>query len=354
MISYCNIASDVRKSVLDSSIKQPTVSESTRDFLNFRVLQWQRNLPPSLHFGGVGDKLDESKETRGEYKLRLMLYLRANQMRTLIYRRLAVQAEKHRLSPSSANVMADVAQDTLRVLVGLARDTTIYHAQHKTFNHFLETALSSLLLIMSCEGAAQTVACLEDVVAAIELVQQLSKQSPITRRLGDKLQGIQDVVRNIQAQRQERQEKRTSVPNAQSRSPATRWNESSTDVSLTVPTRSATMIPDVAANSSTPDEQQRPENCDASEHEAANVIVSISQEVPPTSQPDPITLAPQTSYLPPEPFNSTQGTIPQLDMGAQIDPGFELTMAAQFLDDHRILQFPELGDIMRDYDYFAF
>lgn len=334
MISYCNIASEVRRSVLDSSVQQPTVSESTRDFLNFRLLQWQRNLPPRLQFGGIEDKLDESKETRGEYKLRLMLYLRANQMRTLIFRKLAVQAEKHSFSPSSANVMADVAQDTLRILIRLARETTIYHAQHKAFNHFLETALSSLLLIMCCEGAAPTVFCLEDVVAAIELVQQLSTQSPITRRLGDKLQGIQDVVRNIQSQRQEQRQSSLRATSAQDSGSLSSTKPRSNDAA--------------EENTSQAREEQTSRHGDASEVIETAVL---GNDQPATTQPSTMGFAPSHngSYL--DSFTPTAG---QLDLTTSIDQGFDLAQAAQFLDDNRLLQFPELGDILRDYDYFGF
>jgi hypothetical protein len=347
MIAYCNIASEVRRSVLDSSVQQPTVSESTRDFLNFRLLQWQRNLPPRLQFGGVGDKLDETKETRGEYKLRLMLYLRANQMRTLIFRKLAVQAEKHNFSPSSANIMADVAQDTLRILIGLARETTIYHAQHKAFNHFLETALSSLLLIMCCEGAAPTVSCLEDVVAAIELVQQLSTQSPITRRLGDKLQGIQGVVRNIQAQRQQQSLSSSTAPtthcSGNPTSTKTGPRDNVDDLSNSINISSSTQIAsDPAENTSQAREKQNSGGPNAPE---------VTQTQTTTTQPSTMDFGASHngSYL--ESFNPTPG---QLDLTASIDSGFDLAQAAQFLDENRLLQFPELGDILRDYDYFGF
>ncbi|KAF7558191.1 hypothetical protein G7Z17_g120 [Cylindrodendrum hubeiense] len=155
MVSYGSVASDVRKSILDASLSLPATSASTRDLLNFRVVRWQKNLPARLQFRGVDDGFDAAKESRGEYKLRLMLHLRANQMRTVIHRKSTVQSEPGSFDPSSINDMVEIAQDTIRILVGLARTTDIYHAQHRTFNHFLETALSSLLLIMCCAGAEQ-------------------------------------------------------------------------------------------------------------------------------------------------------------------------------------------------------
>ena len=178
------------------------MSDSTRDFLNYRVVEWQRNLPTRLQFSGVEDKYDPGREERGEYRLRLTLYLRANQMRILIHRKSAVRAGTEAFDSSSVNAMAELAKDTIRILVGLARDTDIYCAQHKTFNHFLEAALSALLLIICCGGNTKGESCLEEAHGAIELVRQLSTQSPITRRLRDKLQDIQGVVDGFRARNQ--------------------------------------------------------------------------------------------------------------------------------------------------------
>ncbi|KAJ4245817.1 hypothetical protein NW762_013941 [Fusarium torreyae] len=193
MVSYCNIASDVRKSLFNLS---PSVasSTSTRDFLEFRVLQWQQNLPLRLRFQGPSDMFDPSKETRGEYKLRLMLYLRASQMRIVIHRKFATIFESDTLDPSTTRDMIEVAQGTIHVLLSIARQTDIYYAQHKNFNHFLETALSLLLLILCSPEASQHPSCLRDVLMAMEFIGQLAKKSPISEKLKKRLQGIQQLI----------------------------------------------------------------------------------------------------------------------------------------------------------------
>ncbi|QPC76773.1 hypothetical protein HYE68_007525 [Fusarium pseudograminearum] len=193
MISYCGIASDVRKSLLSPSPSAAS-STSTRDFLEFRVLQWQQNLPERLRFQGPQDIFDSSKETRGEYRLRLLLYLRANQMRIVIHRKFATRSETDPLGPSSTRTMIGVAQATIHVLLAVARETDIYYAQHKTFNHFLETALSSLLLVLCSPEASNHSSCLTDVFMAMEFIGQLAKRSPISEKLKNKLQGIQQLI----------------------------------------------------------------------------------------------------------------------------------------------------------------
>ncbi|KAJ4245820.1 hypothetical protein NW762_013944 [Fusarium torreyae] len=201
MVSFCSIASDVRSFFLGTLASRLQDSGSTQDYLQFRVIQWQQNLPHRLRFNGINDKLDVATEKRGDYKLRLMLYLRANQMRTIILRKAASHFGSNNIDTSNFQVMIQVARDSIQVLARLAKETDIYNAQHKTFNHFLETALSSLLLVTCYASPDQSKSCLEDVVTGTQLVHRLAKQSLITRRLRDKLQSIRKATDELRSQR---------------------------------------------------------------------------------------------------------------------------------------------------------
>ncbi|KAI1016951.1 hypothetical protein LB504_007172 [Fusarium proliferatum] len=201
MISFCGIASDVRSFFIGTLASRLQDSSSTQDYLQFRVLQWQQNLPQRLQFRGIDDKFDMATEKRGDYKLRLMLYLRANQMRTIILRKAASRFGSHNIDTSNFQVMIQVARDSIQVLARLARETDIYHAQHKTFNHFLETALSSLLLVTCYASPDQSKSCLQDVVTATQLIHRLAGESMITRRLRDKLQTIRKATDELRSQR---------------------------------------------------------------------------------------------------------------------------------------------------------
>jgi hypothetical protein len=208
MVLFCGIAAEVRALFLNNPATCRSTLDAARDLVHFRIVQWQQNIPERLQFRGIQDRFDHTKEKRGDYKLRLMLYLRANLMRTIILRKSATRFGLSQLDDTSAQNMAQIAHDTIRVLSLLVQDTDIYHAQHKTFNHFLETALSALLLVM-CSGndsnghgpgagislgPAKTTSYLRSIVEATELVQKLATCSPITRRLRDKLQGIQKFI----------------------------------------------------------------------------------------------------------------------------------------------------------------
>ncbi|ATY58690.1 fungal specific transcription factor domain-containing [Cordyceps militaris] len=203
MIEYSIISADVRRSILQPS-SSPTATvtalAATRNLLDFQVTQFSKNIPRRLQFRGLQDKFDPAREKRGEYRLRLVLYLRCNQMRIVIHRKSAMSLGGSGGGPfdtSTTNVLAETSQDTIRVLIALARETDIYHAQQRTFNHFLETALASLLLLLCYAEAEYRVGYLPDVLAAMELVQHLSVHSPVTRALKQKLHRVQHMIKSF-------------------------------------------------------------------------------------------------------------------------------------------------------------
>ncbi|KAL6852102.1 hypothetical protein J3F83DRAFT_756952 [Trichoderma novae-zelandiae] len=198
MVSYCRISSDVRKWLLEPI--SGSASDLTRDFLDFRVVQWKRNLPANLQYD-ASKKYEPTRADRGEYRIRLLLYLRANQMRIIIHRTSANRLASNNLDSSTANVLAEVSHDTIRTLVRLADETDIYHAQHKTYNHFLESALSSMLLVLgSINDDANRASCLQDAFDAVELIQRLSLTSPVSQRLLERLRNIHEAMDSFRAQ----------------------------------------------------------------------------------------------------------------------------------------------------------
>ncbi|KAK6076317.1 transcriptional regulatory protein [Seiridium cupressi] len=185
MVSYCRIAAEVR----DSALGMPSpnhAKDAARDLLDFKVGEWRRNLPLCLQFHADMD-FDPLKGTRGQYRLRLLLYLRANQMRIIIHRKSALRSGNDAIDTSSVNAMVEVAQDTIRVLAKLSQASNIYHAQQKTFNHFLESALSALLLVTCRSKVMAGRSCTAEVQLALDVIQRLSTSSSITRRLANKL-----------------------------------------------------------------------------------------------------------------------------------------------------------------------
>lgn len=221
MVAYCRIATECRSSILGQGS-----SSTARDFSDFRVVEWRRNLPYFLRFNGDRAEFNPATEPRSQYRLRLLLYLRANQMRIVIRRHSAFQSGPRDVDTSSMQTVIEVACDTIRVLVTMARTSDVYQAQQKTFNHFLESALSSILLFVGHRKDAGEPSCSEELHMAMGLVRGLAAKSWMMRKLCDKLEKL----KVVQAALNSRTQRSTAFTASDSSSPKeSRGNQPAVD-----------------------------------------------------------------------------------------------------------------------------
>ncbi|KAJ6788167.1 hypothetical protein PWT90_11125 [Aphanocladium album] len=375
MIEYSIISAEVRRSILQPSTSPSatvTALATTRSLLDFQVIQFQKNIPKRLQFLGLPDKFDPTREKRGEYRLRLVLYLRCNQMRIVIHRKSAMSVAGGGFDTSTTNVLAETSQDTIRILIALARETDIYHAQQRTFNHFLETALASLLLLLCYAEAEYRVGYLPDVLAAMELVQHLSLHSPVTRALKQKLHRVQNMIKSF------RVSNNTSAQQSP-RSGSAPAGDQFGDASLSNRNSHPPSRPNELVSTPTPH--------NGNGNQMPLSLAPVMNEPPPQPVfPPAAALAEMAmagthdggggpgTYTPgmaPQPFQLSQMNTPQpfddgfggaASMHSQQSASDSTSMmdfvAAQDLsdlpNDFFTSQFPDLGDIIKDYDNFRF
>ncbi|KZF26348.1 hypothetical protein L228DRAFT_242807 [Xylona heveae TC161] len=194
MIAYSRIGSRVWKSVagLDGS-----VSEIRRDemgFLDYQTLQWHNSIPENLRFYHFESPQGTNLENRGLARLRVILYLRANQMRILIYRPVLHSATSIVENRGCAQTVVDVAKDTIRVLSRLNQETDIYRTQQVCFNYFLVSALAVLFLAVSHAPAQFSSLARDEFYMALDLVKGFSTKSYISKRLWKTIEGLKVVA----------------------------------------------------------------------------------------------------------------------------------------------------------------
>ena len=91
MIEYCAIGARVWHTVAStsSSSAHGNIKTDEMDYLDFKIIQWHSNIPAHLRFEHPSQRVSaplQPPQSRAENRLRILLYLRANQMRILIYR----------------------------------------------------------------------------------------------------------------------------------------------------------------------------------------------------------------------------------------------------------------------------
>lgn len=184
MIAYSRIGSKVWRSV--STFTSPLLNIEEIGYLDYQIQSWQKSIPSSL-------QLSPSPPTRAIHRLQILLYLRANQMRILIYRPVLHSASSIQENLSHAGTVVELAKDTIRALTHLNTTTDIYRCQQVCFNYFLTSAIA-VLFLASCHAPVHFSAlCREEFYMALDLVKGFSTKSWVTRRLWKTIKGLKEV-----------------------------------------------------------------------------------------------------------------------------------------------------------------
>ena len=188
MIAYSRLGSKVWRSISSySSSLSPSLDEI--GYLDYQILQWQKSIPPELQLPTTSSPQNSSRAIR---RLQILLYLRANQMRILIYRPVLHSASSIQENHSYASTVVELAKDTIRALTHLNRTTDIYRAQQVCFNYFLISALA-VIFLASCHAPVHfSSLCREEFYMALDLVKGFSTKSWVSKRLWKTIKGLKE------------------------------------------------------------------------------------------------------------------------------------------------------------------
>lgn len=193
MISYSTIGSKVWKSIGNADSTQNTMNKEDMSFLDFQVLNWHRTIPDSLKYAHPESGRTGEVPSRGIHRLQVALYLRANQMRILIYRPVLHSATSIMENLDFAHTVVKVAKDTIRILTFVNQTSDIYQTQQTMFNYFLISALAVLFLAVAHAPAEFSSQCRDEFYMALELVKGLSSNSYVSKRLWKTIRSLKEV-----------------------------------------------------------------------------------------------------------------------------------------------------------------
>ena len=200
MIQYSAIAAKVWRSV--NSLSTPgtgaPINTEEMGYLDYQVIQWHRSVPPSLRFehpaqiGRLSTPVGPA-QSRAGHRLRILLYLRANQLRILIYRPVLHSATSIMQYHEQAQTVVDVAKDSIRVLTHINQTSDLYRTQQVLFNAFLTSALALLFLAVAHTPADFAENVRDEFYMALDLVRGFSKGSWISKRLWKTIRVLKEV-----------------------------------------------------------------------------------------------------------------------------------------------------------------
>ncbi|OQE36080.1 hypothetical protein PENCOP_c012G08209 [Penicillium coprophilum] len=192
MISYNRISSKIWYSGLGSE----GTTDIRRDqigYLDYQTLQWYKQVPDELKFYPVEHPKNGENLNRGMRRLRVLLYLRMNQQRILIYRPVLHSPSSIAEDRGHAQTVVEVAKDSIRVLTRLNQMSDIYRTQQITFNYFLVAALAVLFLAVSHAPVDFNRQVRDEFYMALDLINGFSTKSHVSKRLWKTIRGLRKI-----------------------------------------------------------------------------------------------------------------------------------------------------------------
>lgn len=187
MIRYSRIAAKVWK-FISAFNNTNEIKKDEMNYLDWQVLRWAAAIPDSLRLDQPFDQAQQ--DPRSIRRLRSLLYLRANQLRMLIYRPVLHSAAHIMRYPAESQIVVDLAKDTIQFITKLNETSDIYRLQQVTFNWFLVSALAVIFLAVSQTPAQFSAHSKVEFYMALELVKGFSPRSYVSRRLWRSIKGL--------------------------------------------------------------------------------------------------------------------------------------------------------------------
>ena len=191
MVSYGKISSKAWRSITASETADFRKDEI--GYLDYQIHQWQMAIPASLRFDPSDNAPGAIGPTRSLRRLRVILYLRGNAMRSIIYRPALHSATSIMENRAHAQTAVNIAKDTVRVLTRLDQTSDIYRKQQVCFNYFLIVALAVLFLAVAHAPVEFNRQVRDEFYMALDLVKGFSSKSYVSKRLWKTIRGLKEI-----------------------------------------------------------------------------------------------------------------------------------------------------------------
>ncbi|CAK7229425.1 hypothetical protein SEUCBS140593_007240 [Sporothrix eucalyptigena] len=197
MVNYGWLCSRLWDAIPPFGAQSQQIPEDVANALDARTKDWLHSITPDLQLRHPRLGLAPLSQPRAMQRIRTLLYLRGNHTRTLIYRHHLLSAQSIAANKRHAQLVVDIAQDSIHVLVHLNSTSDIYSRQQNAFNYFLLSALSIIFLAVCHAPETFTAPCRKSFLDAVELVRGLSRNSLASRRLWNCVHGLLQRLRSL-------------------------------------------------------------------------------------------------------------------------------------------------------------
>jgi hypothetical protein len=199
MIAFAKLCSRVWEALPPYGSSLQFIPKETEDYLDFISQNWLHSLPEELQFKHPRLGLTQRVQPRGLHRMRTMLYLRGNYVRLLIHRHHVLTPKNMSENKDNAQLVVDIAQDSIQVLVNLHQTSDIYLREQSIYHYYLLSAMAVVLLAV-CHAPLQFAdSCRASFLSAVALVKGFSRDSTASRRLWRSIRGLLPVFKSLNA-----------------------------------------------------------------------------------------------------------------------------------------------------------
>ncbi|KAL1591759.1 hypothetical protein SLS60_011758 [Paraconiothyrium brasiliense] len=197
MIAYARLCSRVWEALPPYGSASHAIPKETEDYLEFITSNWLDSIPQELQLRHPRLGLALKCQPRLLHRLRTLIYLRGNYLRTLIHRHHVLSPNNINADMASARLVVDIAQDSIQVLVHLNDTSDIHARQQSVYHYYLLSALAVILLAVCHAPSKFAEASRGPFVSAIDLVKEFSRHGTSSRRLMKTIRGILPFAKSL-------------------------------------------------------------------------------------------------------------------------------------------------------------
>ncbi|KAM0273133.1 hypothetical protein ACHAQH_008482 [Verticillium albo-atrum] len=197
MVAYGRLCSKVWEALPPFGPSSNYIPKDTVGFLDYMAQNWLASIPRELQLRHPRLGLAPRMQPRVTHRLRTLLYLRGNHIRTMIHRHYVLTTAAIESDLKAAKNVVDIAQDSLQVLVHLNDNSDIYVRQQSAFNYFLLSSLAVIFLAVCHAPATFAEPCRDSFLAALQLVKGFSRHGSASRRLWKSIRGLVPRVNSL-------------------------------------------------------------------------------------------------------------------------------------------------------------
>lgn len=223
MIGFTRLSGKVCRLMNTLSDKNLEFPRDEIEYLDYQALQWRKNLPRNLQFSEVEIKQGQADWSASAVPLFLgvVLSVRSNQIRNLIYRPVLYSASRISSNPTHAQTAVDITKQSVQLLWSLSQSTSFLRSHPVFFKHFLVSTFATLLLAIVNAWSEFGLQVRNEFYMTLDLLKSLSSESPLVMRYWKTIKGLEELAQKLGLSRAQNNAWETQI---QSNRDGNNWN----------------------------------------------------------------------------------------------------------------------------------